>query len=296
VKVPMLFFPFTDKQAKKFSKPFLGIGEAVQKLFPEFALILEQSGLGLSPDAFFAMTIFTSTFYAIGMGILTVVVLYALNLTQYLVLAEALAIMMGVMVFVKIMGGASVNIVRNVRSIDSNLIFGLKMILVEINAGVGLFDSVVIVAMHNLGEMSNVFKDIAKRLNSGEQEEEVLKDVATKNPSAFLRKVLWQIISGLKAGSPLNKVIDESLTALEREQKIQIISYGSSLRVLTLIFMMIGVIIPSMGLTFLFVLNSLPGINITNKMLWAFLAVIALFQFMLIGYIKSKRPSLMGSV
>ncbi|MEK6959080.1 MAG: type II secretion system F family protein [archaeon] len=292
----MLFAPFTDKQAKKLSRPLLGVGEIVQKFFPGFTLILEQSGLNLNPDAFFAMTLFTSAFYAIATSILMIILLIILKLTQYMYLAEMLGLIMGMMVFVKILGGASITIVRNVRSINSNLIFGLKMILVEINAGVGLFDAVVIVAMHNLGEMSNVFKDIAKRLNSGEAEEEVLKDIATKNPSPFLRKVLWQIISGLKAGSPLNKVIDESLSALEREQKIEIIAYGSSLRVLTLMFMMIGVIIPSMGLTFIFVLNSLPGINITNQMLWTFLAIIALFQFMLIGYIKSKRPMLMGSV
>jgi flagellar protein FlaJ len=152
------------------------------------------------------------------------------------------------------------------------------------------------VASYKLGELSPVFKEIAKRLNSGEREDEVLKDIATKNPSPFLKKVLWQIVSGLKVGSPLGKVIEESLNSLERQQRTDIIEYGSSLRVLTLVFMMLGVIVPSMGLAFLVVLNSMPGISLGKEIPWLFIISVAVFEFMLIGFIKTRRPSLMGSV
>ncbi len=114
------------------------------------------------------------------------------------------------------------------------------------------------VAKHDLGSLSEVFKEIAKRLNSGEIEEQVLKEVAGKNPSPFLKKVLWQIVSGLKTGAPINQVVQEGLESIERQQKTDIIKYGNSLRVLTVMFMMLGVVIPAMGLAFLAVFNSLP--------------------------------------
>jgi flagellar protein FlaJ len=144
--------------------------------------------------------------------------------------------------------------------------------------------------------MSAVFKEIAKRLGSGEKEDEVLTDVAAKNPSPFLKKTLWQIVSGMRAGSPIGKVLQESLDALEREQKSEIIEYGSSLRVLTLVFMMLGVIIPAMAVAFLVVINSLPGVSISKEVPWIVIIGVAVFELMLIGFVKSKRPNLMGSV
>ena len=293
----LLFFPFPKKLLKRLSSPLRGVGEMVQRLFfPRFDLVLEQSNMRLTPDEFFSMTVFVSLFYGILAAICLSAFVFFMKISAPFLIEELLGLIIAGMVFFRIVMGSAVSIHRKVSSIEANLIFGLKMILVEINSGVSLFDSIVIVATHDLGEMSIVFKEIAKRMNSGEQEDDVLKDIATRNPSPFLRKVLWQIVSGLKAGASLNKVIDESLRALERQQKIDIISYGSSLRVLTLIFMMIGVIVPAMGLAFLFVLNSLPGLNIQTNMLWLFLLAIGVFQFMLVGFIKSKRPNLMGSV
>ena len=290
------FVPFPLGVMKKIAKPFLGIGEVAQKFFPRYNLVLEQTEMDMNADEFFSMTVaFTFINLILFFGIFATL-LYALKIPDYLRYGLGLAFIVAFMVFIKTVFTPKVIITKRIRSIDSNLIFGLKMIIVEINAGLSLFDSVVIVAMHDVGEMSNIFRDMAKRMASGENEQEVLKDLATKNPSNFLRKVLWQIVSGLKSGAPLREVMGESLSALERQQRTDIIAYGSSLRVLTLIFMMVGVIVPSMAISFLAVLNFLPGIKITPLVFWLLLAGIVTTQFMLIGFIKSKRPNLMGSV
>jgi len=290
------FVPFPKKLMKRLGRPFLGIGELTQKFFPHYNLILEQTEMGLTGDEFFSMTFAFSAINFILFSLIFATLLYALKLDGYLTYGIGLGLVVAVMVFIKSVMGPRVVILKRVRSIDTNLIFGLKMIIVEINAGLSLFDSVVIVAMHDIGEMSTIFREIAKRMASGENEQEVLRDIATKNPSHFLRKVLWQIVSGLKAGSSLRDVMSESLSSLERRQRTDIIAYGSSLRVLTLMFMMVGVIIPSMAVAFLSVLNFLPGIDISTMVFWALIGGIVVVQFMLIGFIKSKRPNLMGSV
>jgi hypothetical protein len=56
--------------------------------------------------------------------------------------------------------------------------------------------------------------------------------------------------------------------------------------------MMVAVIIPSLGVTFLMVLSSFAKIPVTEKMFWAILAFVAIFQFMFLGILKSKRPNL----
>jgi pilus assembly protein TadC len=290
------FVPFPKSVMKTLGRPFLGLGEVAQKFFPHYNLVLEQTNMDLNADEFFSMTLaFTFINFAL-FALIFGTLLYALDIEQYVEYGLGLAAVIGAMVFIRTIFGPRVIIQKRIRSIDSHLIYGLKMIIVEINAGLSLFDAVVIVAMHDVGEMGNIFKEIAKRMASGENDQDVLKDIATRNPSHFLRKVLWQIVSGLKAGSSLKDVMSESLSALERQQRTDIIAYGSSHRVLTLVFMMVGVIIPSMAIAFLSVLNFLPGITISSTVFWLLLAGIVVAQFMLIGFIKSRRPNLMGSV
>ena len=56
-------------------------------------------------------------------------------------------------------------------------------------------------------------------------------------------------------------------------------------------YMMVGVVIPSLGLTFLIILSSFPKIQINESMLWILLGLIILMNFMYLG-IKSQRPAL----
>ena len=92
--------------------------------------------------------------------------------------------------------------------------------------------------------------------------------------------------------SPYNYAYGASMT---RQQEIEIQKYGGSLRVFSLIYLMIGVIIPALGATFLIVLGSFPKIEIGEIAFWGLLGFVAVAQFMLLGMIKSKRPNLMGS-
>jgi flagellar protein FlaJ len=292
--VPLSFFPL--HASKKLSTPFKGLSEAVQSIFPNYEVNLRESDLFLTKDEFFAISIMNTFIWWLILSGLLAVIFNLLAIRNPIITAGIVGLVLAIMVFARITLGVKLMAQRKAKSIDSNLVFGLKMLLVEVNAGVSLFDAIVLVASYKLGNMSAVFKEIAKRLGSGEKEDEVLTDVAAKNPSPFLKKTLWQIVSGMRAGSPIGKVLQESLDALEREQKSEIIEYGSSLRVLTLVFMMLGVIIPAMAVAFLVVINSLPGVSISKEVPWIVIIGVAVFELMLIGFVKSKRPNLMGSV
>jgi len=292
--VPLSFFPL--RVSKVLSKPFRGIGELLQKGFPHYSIVLKQTDMYIDCDEFFAIAFMNALIWGLILSGVMAVIFNVMKIASPLIMGLGIGVLLGIMMFVRIVFGLKVIINKKIKSIDSNLVFGLKMMLVEVNASVSLFDSIVLVASYKLGEMSSVFKEIAKRLSAGEREQEVFKDVASKNPSPFLKKTLWQIVSGLKVGSPIGKVIEESLNSLEREQRNEIIAYGSSLRVLTLLFLMLGVIIPAMGLAFLIVINSLPSMGINKWVPWMLIGGVALFELLLLGFIKSKRPNLMGSV
>jgi hypothetical protein len=64
---------------------------------------------------------------------------------------------------------------------------------------------------------------------------------------------------------------------------------------LSLVYMMLGVIIPALGLTFLVILASFPQIKLEEIVFWVMLGGIIILQFMYLGIIKSKRPTLLGA-
>jgi len=140
--------------------------------------------------------------------------------------------------------------------------------------------------------VSKEFTKIVSRVNSGESLEKVLEDSSINNPSPFFRRVVWQIANGLQSGADIANVMNTTIDYLSDEQKIAIRKYGAQLNPMTLMYMMFAVIIPTLGITFLIVLSTISGLNVTEMMLWGILATITVFQFMFLGMMKSRRPAI----
>src|SRR3989344_1768387 len=102
------------------------------------------------------------------------------------------------------------------------------------------------------------------------------------------------LVNGLKAGSDISTVMTALVETLTKEKENQVRRYGNSLKLLSLLYMMLGAIIPALGLTFLIILSTFPQISIKENVFWGLLIFIGIGQFMYLGIIKSARPTLMG--
>jgi len=132
-------------------------------------------------------------------------------------------------------------------------------------------------------------------MNAGQPQISVLEEIAKNNPSLHFRRVIWQIINGMKTGSNMADVIKISIGNLSEEQLIQIQRYGSQLNPLAMFYMIVAVIIPALGTTLIMVMSSFMGlsVNATKLIFWGLLAVVFFFQLMFIGMLKSRRPNLL---
>ena len=99
----------------------------------------------------------------------------------------------------------------------------------------------------------------------------------------------------MRSGSDINIVIQEEIKNLSEEQTIQIQTYGSKLNPLVVFYMLIAIILPSLGVTFLVIIASLLNIEKTvARMIFLVILVMVVFiQIMFLGMIKSRRPSLL---
>ncbi|MEM3074446.1 MAG: type II secretion system F family protein [Candidatus Pacearchaeota archaeon] len=180
------------------------------------------------------------------------------------------------------------------RDIEKNLIPLMQDVLVQLNSGVTIFRILSNIAESDYGEASNEFKRIVNEINSGTPQIDAIEKYAKINTSHYFRRVLWQLSNGMRAGSDISVVVKEEIKNLGEEQAIQIQSYGGKLNPLVMFFMIIAVILPTLGTTFLIIIASIIGIsgNMVKLMFISIFIFILFVQIMFLGLIKSRRPSL----
>lgn len=184
---------------------------------------------------------------------------------------------------------------RKSKNIERNLIPALQDMLVQLDSGVPLFKILVNLAESEYGELSNDFSKAVKEINSGKPQIKAIDDLANKSSSAYFRRVLWQISNGMRSGSNMSIIIKYSIENLSKEQVIQIQDYGSKLNPLIMFYMLLTVIMPALGLTFLTIIASiinLPGTMIKAIFTMVFIVVMVM-QTVFLGMIKTRRPSLL---
>jgi pilus assembly protein TadC len=304
-KQKLPFVPFPAKTAIQMSKPFAGLGNKVEKMFPFLKTDLEMASIQIKVKDYTSVIVFIFIFYFIIFAALISVVLSKLLISfskigtivipHSLILGITLGIVVGILFAVQMIAYPKIMIKKRVREIDSNLVFALRAMLVQIKGGVSLFNALSMISnSKRFGELGVELKKAVDKITTGTSEDVALREVASKNPSNYLRKVIWQITNGLKAGADISDVLSESVSTIVREQQIEIQKYGSSLRILSLMYLMLGVIIPALGITFLIVIGSFPKIEMGEIVFWAMLGALLLAEFMFLGIMKSKRPNLMS--
>ena len=158
-----------------------------------------------------------------------------------------------------------------------------------------MFETLVITSKQDFGELSKEIKIAVDEISGGVPQIDALERMALRNPSPYFRRALWQIINAMKEGSVINKVIENIILNLNKEQIVQIEKYGSQLSPIAMFYMMGAVILPALGIIFLVVLVSFIELDeiVVKGIFWGLLGAVLFIQFIFMGIIKSKRPSLL---
>jgi len=292
IMIPFCPFPFAFMKA--LAQNFLGVGEMLSHAFPYLDLHLKQAEMSVKKEEYGAIMFLMVVFYFVLISVLFYAIAMRFVKEQALIMALTVGGIAAFLILVQLSAYPSILVKKKVREIEKNLVFALRTMLIEIKSGISLFDALTVVAQGSYGALSIEFKQAIEEIETGTPEEEALQRLATQNPSLFFRKAIWQLVNGMKAGADVTVLMQELVNTVGKEQKIEINRYGGSLRLLSLVYMMMGVIVPAMGITLLIVLSSFPQIKIVPEMFWALLGFVVIMQFMYLGIMKSKRPNIIG--
>lgn len=178
---------------------------------------------------------------------------------------------------------------KRARKLERDLPYALRHILIEVEAGIPLYHAFVSVS-EGYGEVSREFKRIAKEINGGKAQVKALEGAVARSPSIRFRKALWQIINALKSGADVSSALDSLVDSITRHQVMQVRKYGKELNPYTMMYMLLAVILPSLGVTFLMILSSFTDFSVSSYIYYLILIGLVFFQAVFLNFVKSKRP------
>jgi len=283
-QIPLVPVPFN--RAKMIGERFRNIGGYLAR--PQMETYLRQAEIEMNAAEFMGVAIFTGIFYGLLAAVLVTALAYSSHTS---ILFGPLA---GLLVFLVAAGSVSTYprlvVIRTAKATDREMLGAMRHLLIEVRSGVPLFNGMVGIT-RGYGRVSQEFDRVVRDINAGAKEMDALNRAAERNTSMFFRRAVWQIVNAMRSGSDIGDTMEAITDSFTKSQAVRIRQYGQELNPWTMMYMIIAVIVPSLGITFLIVLSSFAGITIPPLVFPLIIVFLILFQVFFMGFIKNKRPN-----
>lgn len=293
MNIPYSVLP--TKLLKKVAKYLFFLTKPLERINPYLGITLRQARINTTAHEYLGMCLFSDFFIFSFFFVFFNVIISSLNVSNPLWAAFVTSFFLILFILFQQFAYPKMIILKRIRNLERNLLPAMQNALVQLKAGVPLFHILAQISIGGYGEVSKEFLKIVRDVNAGKPQIDALDMIAFENPSPYFRRVLWQLSNRMKTGSDLAETVKEITVNLSREQISQIERYGSQLSPLSMFYMVIAIILPSLGLTLMIVMASF--MNITDSgikaMFWSLYGGTLFIQFMFLGVIRSKRPNLL---
>lgn len=289
VRVPLMLLP--QKMALAAAHHFYGLASHVlggsNKMIEKELYKLDSD---LTPREYVSLSMLNAIVYFVLAEVLVYVVLFKIEFENPMLyaLASASAVSLAVLVFCLIYPKWLAN--KKVAQMDRDLLFAARHLRIQTTAGVPLFEALVS-ATRGYGAVSAELEKIVVGVQGGLNLADALEESATRNPSYYYSRILWQMSNAVKAGTDIGPVLSDIVEFLSEEQRIEMRNYGAQLNSLAIMYLMACIIVPTISLIFLMVISSFVELPITDTVLILILGTLVFVQYMFIGIIESRRPA-----
>jgi archaeal flagellar protein FlaJ len=249
---------------------------------PNLGMKLQQAGMIDTMDDYIKKTFRNSLTLAIALGFIIFMLV-----PKFIVFFFAL--LLTPLFFMYFMKYVDVKIDKIRKEIDQEIIYAGRFIIIEIESGVSIYNAIQNVEK-NYEYVGKYFGDIINKVYLGTSIEDAINDTMINTPSNNLRKVLWQIMNSMKTGSDIGPSLNSVVGQIMKEQQISVQEYGKKLNPMAMFYMMVAIILPSLGVTMVVILATFMGLKIGLVTLIGIACMLGFVQFMFLTMIKSSRP------
>jgi len=292
IKIPMALFPYSVLES--LSKRFLERSRILLKAYPEIKMAIIQSNFEIEPEEYLSAGIFSSIINAFLVFFLSFFfsMIFKLSILNSFLISLLFLFAVFFINFFIIMNYPKIFALKRGRRMEENMLYAMRDLLIKLKSGVSLYDSFVALSRRSYGDLSEEFKITTKKMSAGQPQISAIEEMALRNPSQNFRKILWQISNAMRAGADISNTLESIIDNLSKEQKVKIRNFGGELNPIAMMYMVITVVAPTMGITLLVVLSSFASLPIGKNTFYAILGVISFFQLIFLTIIKSKREAI----
>ena len=236
----------------------IALFQTIARNLPNLKYNLKKAGMNYNPEDFIKRAFLSAFYMTTG-----IVVFLALILAKFDVLKSIMLLFIPIiffMFFFYMLKFPEVKISKKEREISKEIVFAGRHLIIELESGVPLYNALINVSK-NYKVVGGYFKEIINKVDLGTNIEDALTEAVEYVPSNDFRRLLWQILNSVRTGSDISKSLMSVLEQIAREQTIQVNKYGKKLNPLAMFYMIIAVILPSLGVTVLVVMSSFIKFN-----------------------------------
>lgn len=301
IKLPFIFRFVPKDVILKHTEKHLNVGRTLKPLLIKLKTDLFQADIDIKPEGYINLCFFSSIWiFSILFAISTVIFLLgfispirdfipALFTVQTFTMNSIIFAFVAATVFAYTVNYPKLSALKRVRELEMPLLTAFRNVLIKIRSGVSLFNALVSLS-EGYGELSKEIKIAISKANAGVPLTQALDETAAKNPSPYFRRALWQISNTLKVGADINNTLTSIVTSFSESQVIKATKYGRELNMLSMLYMILTVIFPTLGVTFLIILSSFLGIFVNWFILILILLVTIVVQLFFLSMIRARKP------
>ena len=292
-KIPVLLFPLNT--VRRLGKRLRGLGENLVKLQPKLGETLAKIEIEVEPEEYAAASFVSSFVYGLLFFAVAMAALLIRGAEQEpLYLSIMLGVAMWVVFYLLHMIYPAIELKKISVKESRDLLFALREMTMGVKSGVPLFSTVRNVGNADYGYVSQDFRWVTQQIESGVPEREALKLLAVKTESEYLKRAVWQLVNAMESGAGMGDALAGIVSSAEEYIYRDIKNYSSNLNFLMLIYMLVAVVVPSLGVTFLVLLSAFGDLGVTIESILMLIGISAAIQIAMIGYMSTTRPEVFG--
>ena len=263
--------------------------QAMARRLPNLKDNLKKAGMNYKPEDFIKRTFLSAFYMTTGLVISVALILAKFNVLKGVMIVFVPIIFFAL--FAYMLKLPEVRITKKGKEITRELVFAGRHLIIELESGVPLYNAFMNISK-NYEVIGRYFGEIVDKVNFGTSMEDALTEAIEFIPSDDFRRILWQILNSIRTGSDIGKSLALVLEQIAKEQTIEVSKYGRKLNPLAMFYMIIAVILPSLGMTMMIVLSSFIELHLSLTILILIALFLGFVQFMFLSMIKFSRPAI----
>jgi flagellar protein FlaJ len=175
-------------------------------------------------------------------------------------------------------------------NIERDILFAARDLVISMRSGMPLFNAMATVST-GYGAASKEFEKVVELIQLGTPAEQAIDDVSSKSQSKTFKRIMLQASVSIRVGADVAGALQGVVDEVTQERIIELRRYGQRLNVLSMFYMLVGVIFPSMGVAVLVILTTFVNvITITDTTLLFGIVGIFFLQIIFLNIMRSSRP------